>query len=99
MNYKLINEALENISNLRYNHKKFKKVSGNRIDNLKGEERQGEERQGEYNELIEIYSLGQDDLHLKLVFRTDSYGDNDFIQSMQIVKPIIKQVTDFEPIK
>ncbi len=94
MNYKLINEALENISNLRYNHKKFKKVSGNRIDNLKGEE-----RQGEYNELIEIYSLGQDDLHLKLVFRTDSYGDNDFIQSMQIVKPIIKQVTDFEPIK
>ena len=94
MNYKLINEALENISNLRYNHKKFKKVSDNRIDNLKGEE-----RQGEYNELIEIYSLGQDDLHLKLVFRTDSYGDNDFIQSMQIVKPIIKQVTDFEPIK
>lgn len=94
MNYKLINEALENIPNLRCNHKKFKKVSDSKIDNLRGDE-----RQGEYDELFEIYSLGEDDLHLKLTLRTDSYGDNEFVHSIQIVKPIVKQVTDFEPIK
>lgn len=93
MNLKLINEALSNIGALRHNHKKFKKVSDNTIDNLRGEE-----RQGEYNEIIEVYSLGQDDLHIKLVLRTDSYGDNESVQSIQIVKPIIKQVTDFETI-
>lgn len=93
MNYKLINEALENIYKLRYNHPKFKKVSENTIDNLKGEVRQGEN-----NEIIEIYSLGEKDLYLKLTLRTDSYGDNESVHSIQIVKPIVKQVTDFEPI-
>lgn len=94
MNYKLINEALSDISSLRYNHKKFRKVSDSKIDNL-----HGGDSQGEYDELIEIYSLGEDDLHLKLILRTDSYGDNEFVSSIQIVKPIVKQVTDFEPIK
>ena len=94
MNYKLINEALSDLSSLRYNHSKFKKVSDNKIDNLKGRE-----SQGDYDEIIEIYSLGEDDLHLKLVLRTDSYGDNEFVSSIQIVRPVVKQVTDFEPIK
>jgi len=94
MNYKLINEALENIPNLRYNHKKFIKVSDSKIDNL-----HGRESQGDYDELIEIYALGADDLHIKLTLRTDSYGDNEFVHSIQIVKPIVKQVTDFEPVK
>ena len=94
MNYKLINEALNDIPTLRWKHPKFKKVSDNKIDNFRVEE-----RQGEYDELIEIYSLGEDDLHIKLVLRTDSYGDNEFVNSIQIVKPIVKQVTDFEPIK
>jgi len=93
MNYKLVNEALQNISKLRYNHPKFKKVSAKTIDNLREEEKQGES-----NEIIEIYSLGEEDLHLKLILNTDSYGDNEAISSIQIVKPIIKQVTDFEPV-
>jgi hypothetical protein len=94
MNYKLINEALNDIPTLRWKHPKFKKVSDSKVDNLRGEE-----RQGEYDEIVEIYSLGEDDLHLKLVLRTDSYGDNESIHSVQIVKPITKQITDFEPIK
>lgn len=94
MNYNLINEALKSIPELRYNNKKFKKVSDNKIDNLRGGE-----SQGEFDELIEVYSLGVDDLHLKLTLRTDSYGDNEYVHSVQIVKPIVKQVTDFEPIK
>lgn len=63
------------------------------VDNLRGNE-----YQGEYNEYIEVYSLGVDNLHIKLVLRTDSYGDNEAIASAQIVTPVVKQITDFEPI-
>lgn len=95
MDYKLINEALSDINTLRYNGMKgkFTKVTNEKVDNLRGGE-----SQGEYDEIIEIYSLGQDDLHLKLTLRTDSYGDNENIVSVQIVKPIVKQVTDFQAI-
>ena len=94
MNYKLINEALSDLGSLRYNLKKFRKVSSQTIiDNLRGDE-----RQGEYNETIEIYSLAEDDLHLKLVLRTNSYGEDESVHSIQVVKPTVKQVTDFEAI-
>lgn len=93
MSYSVINEALSDIESLRYNSKKFKKISNSLIDNLRGDE-----RQGEYNEIIEVYSLGIDDLHIKLTLRTDSYGDNEFVHSIQIVKPVVKQVTDFETV-
>lgn len=94
MSLEKINEALSDIDNLRYGHKNFKKVSSSTIDNLRGDE-----RQGEYDEIIEVYSLGVDDLHIKLVLRTDSYGSNEAVHSVQVVKPVIKQVTDFEPVK
>lgn len=84
MSYKLINEALNDIPKLRYNHR-FSKITTNTVDN-----------EDDYSETTEIYSLGQDNLHIKLVLRTDSYGDNEFVHSVQIVKPIIKQITDFE---
>lgn len=93
MNYKLINEALQDIGALRYNHKKFKKVSDSKIDNLRGDE-----RQGEYDEITEVYDLGADDMYIKLILRTDSYGDNEFVQSIQLVKPVVKKITDFETI-
>lgn len=91
---KLINEALSNISSLRHNPKKFKKVSDSVVDNLRGEE-----RQGEYNEIIEVYSLGVDDLHIKLILHTDSYGESETVNSIQIVKPVTKTVQDFETVK
>lgn len=93
MNYKLINEALSDINSLRNKHKKFKRVSEKTIDNLGGYG-----SRGEYNETIEIYSLGVDDLHLKLILRTDSYGNDESVYSIQIVKPVQKTVTDFETI-
>lgn len=95
MSYKLINEALSDISSLRYGHKKFPKVSSNTTGNI--DDYNGS--QGDYNEIVEIYSLGTDNLHIKLELRTDSYGSNEFVHSVSIVSPIIKQVTDFEPVK
>lgn len=80
MDYKLINEALASIENLRYGNTKFKKVTEKTTD----------------EETTEIYSLGEDDLHIKLVFISDSYGDNEHLVSVKIVKPVVKTVTDFE---
>lgn len=93
MSLKVINEALSDIEGLRYNSKKFKKVSNSIVDNLRGED-----RQGEYNEIIEVYSLGVDDLHIRLTLRTNSYGYDEAVHSIQIVKPVVKQVTDFETV-
>lgn len=89
MNYKLINEALKDIGALRYN-KRFTKVS------TKTTQEGGYE--GSYGEIIEIYELGEDDLHIKLVLRSDSYGENESIHSVQIVKPVVKTIQDFEVI-
>lgn len=85
MSYQLINEALKDIPALRYSHNKFKRVTK-------------EIREDEYNETTEVYSLGEDDLHIKIVLRSDSYGDNESVSSVQIVKPVVKQVTDFETV-
>lgn len=90
MSYELINEALSNIPQLRYG-KKFQKVASNIVDNLRGGE-----SQGDYDEIIEIYSLGVDNLHIKLELRTDSYGENEFVHAIKIVKPVVKTITDFE---
>ena len=85
MSYQLINEALKDIPDLRYSHNKFNRVTK-------------EIREDEYNETTEVYSLGEDDLHIKIVLRSDSYGDNESVHSVQIVKPVVKQVTDFETV-
>lgn len=95
MSLQLINEALSNIENLRYGNKKFPKVSSSKVENV--DEYNGS--QGEYNEIIEIYALGEDNLHIRLELRTDSYGNDEAVHSISIVKPVVKQVTDFEPIK
>lgn len=83
MSYKKINEALSDISQLRYGNKFTKVSTSSKQENI-------------YGETIEIYSLGEDDLHIKLQLKSDSYGDNLTVNSIQIVKPILKQITDFE---
>ncbi len=87
MSYNLINEALADINSLRTG-RKFQKVSNSSTKNG--------EYEGSYEDIVEIYSLGAEDLYIKLTLRTDSYGDNETVHSVQIVKPVVKQVTDFE---
>lgn len=55
-----------------------------------------EKYDGNESKKTEIYKLGIDDLHLKLERQTDSYGDNESLVSIKFVRPIVKQVTDFE---
>lgn len=52
--------------------------------------------QCEYSYKTSIFKLGIEDLHLKVVDKCDSYGDYQGISSLKIVRPVIKQITDFE---
>jgi len=55
--------------------------------------------QGEYNEYSEIYKINEfDDLFLKVTYNTDSYGENDFVVSIQFAKPKQVNKTIYEPI-
>ena len=89
MNYKQLNEVFKSLRNI-----KLKKVSTNQSDNFYSEKNQGDE-----GVRIDVYELGFDVLYLKVTTISDSYGDNESIDSIQFVKPIVKQVTDFEPVK
>lgn len=55
-----------------------------------------EKYQGHNSIKSEVYRLGIDDLHLKLERQTDSYGNIESLVSVKFVRPIVKQVTDFE---
>ena len=52
--------------------------------------------QCEYSYRTYIFKLNIQDLHLKVMDKFDSYGDYQGIESIKIVKPIVRQVTDFE---
>jgi len=88
MNYKKLNEIFKNLNNIT-----LKKVSSNQSKNFYEQKDQGEE-----GEQIDIYNLGFDDMFLKVITASDSYGTELGVTSLQFVKPIIKQVTDFEPV-
>ena len=53
-------------------------------------------REGEESTKTEIYKLNIEDWHLKVNTTRDSYGDNPTITSIKFVKPVIKQIQDFE---
>lgn len=42
----------------------------------------------------EVYPFDED-VYIKFTIRQDSYGENEFIEGIQFVKPQVKQVTDF----
>lgn len=54
--------------------------------------------QGETNIITEVYHYQKDELdfHFKLVFNTDSYGEEEFLVSMSLVEPKTKNVTVYE---
>lgn len=52
--------------------------------------------EGEDSTKTDIYKLNIEDWHLKVSTTRDSYGDNPTVTSIKFVKPVIKQITDFE---
>lgn len=85
-----VNEILKDLSV--YSLKKKYEVVSEVQDDDYGEELE----QCEYSYKTRIFRLGIDDLHLKVVDKCDSYGDYQGITSIKVVRPVIKQITDFE---
>lgn len=54
-----------------------------------------EGEQGQTSEIVEIYKL-YDDCFVKLTINTDSYGDNEFVNGIQFVKPVTKEILVYE---
>jgi len=58
----------------------------------------GEGEQGVEGLKYEIYQLPFDDLFLKIEIRTDSYGDNERVESIQFAIASEKVVKVYDPI-
>lgn len=56
----------------------------------------GEGEQGEEGEIIRVFDVLEDGWFLKANIGTDSYGDNHFVRSIQIVRGQTKTVTVYE---
>lgn len=57
-------------------------------------------RMGEENVYSNVYKIkGMDNLYLKVIYHTDSYGDGDYVRGVQFVVPVEKTVKIFEPVK
>lgn len=86
----LINSIFSDLSEYALN-KKFSKVAEETPSNY-----HDEKYQGDTSERTVIYRLNEGDLHLKMTFKSDSYGYNETLKSAKLVFPIVKQITDFE---
>jgi hypothetical protein len=90
MKVEQINEILTDLSEWNLS-KKFNKVASSEDPDY-----HRERDQGETSERVDIYKVGIEDWHLKVITESDSYGEDQGIVSVQFVKPIVKQITDFE---
>lgn len=93
MNYQKINEVLADLSEYR--------LSGlyTKIETTQSSDYYSEKDQGEVGTKEIIYKLDFDDLHLKVLYISDSYGENETIKSVQFVKAVKKEITVYEPVK
>lgn len=96
MELKEINKILSDIESLIDGNRKlpYEKV----VDTRDGDCANSDGIHGKYDTITKVYDLGQENLFLKIVAKTDSYGYNEHLTSIQFVKPVIKQITDFEQI-
>lgn len=61
----------------------------------------GEGNQEDYNETLKYYRHPEmpENVFLQISWRTDSYGDNEFMAELKFVQGRAKQITVYEPIK
>lgn len=91
-----INSLLKNIAGIAYN-KAFEKVASDSTNKFQYAD---DGIQGEYDVITTVYRHKDLDVYLKTEQRTDSYGrnENEQIYSIQIVKPVLTQVTQYQEI-
>ena len=94
MDYAQLNLILSDLRNIRYDSKKYQKITSEVIKQIDGDYGS----QGDEGQTFEIYSTPIEGVYVKLDVRTDSYGDNEFVHGLAFVKPVEKVVQFFEPI-
>jgi len=106
MDLKKINLVLANVTVIRNQPNKYyplpSELKGTtRVETKVEKETNGEGEQGvEGVEGVkyEIYQLPFDDLFLKIEIRTDSYGYNERVESIQFARATEKMVIQYEPV-
>ena len=95
MEIKELNQILSNLGAMINDHgaNPYKKVLDTREGTC-----EAQESQGDHDTITRVFDLNRDSLFLKIVLHTDSYGDNEFLHKIEFVKPVIKEVTDFQTI-
>lgn len=87
MNYKLINKYLKNIDLLR------RRQGALLIDTITISEHTNPPTQGQEGEFHEIYDIGlEDNMLLKVIIMSDSYGFQETVKGVTFVKAISKTV-------
>lgn len=95
MNIEILNRALSDINSLRSGKDEFNLIM--KTESSDGSyDGEGSLGQGQYNEIVEVYNLNDDCYVLKLVLHTDSYNDNEAIQSISITKGKTKEILVYE---
>lgn len=92
MDYKAVNEVLGELRVLRQKNNLVERIVVNEINGDEGS-------QGEENEIYEVYKTQIEGVFVKLKIASDSYGDNEFVDGIQFVRPTEKVVTSYEPVK
>lgn len=87
MTVEQINEILSNLDEYRLD-RTYTKVATDEPKDYYDE--------GENSTKTDIYKLNIEDWHLKVSTTRDSYGESPTITSIKFVKPVIKQIQDFE---
>lgn len=87
MDIKKINEVLSDLDEFRLD---------NTYTKVPTDEPKDYYDEGEYSTKTDIYKLNIEDWHLKVNTTRDSYGDDPTITSIKFVKPVIRQIQDFE---
>lgn len=97
MDYKLLNDLLKNLNNYELgDNKELTYVSEGKTHTGITD---GDGYEGEYNEYQKVFKVNKlEDIYIKFTIRTDSYGGNDYVHSIQFVKPTVKTIQLFEPI-
>ena len=90
MNYKKLNEILSNLENP---GDKLKLISSDEGDNFYEGKNQGQE-----GLKVEIFDIQEDGVFLKVVTKSDSYGSNEKVSSIQFVAAQEKTITEFKEI-
>lgn len=88
MEFKEINALFKDINKLR--SQKIETTVAHKVDG---------ETQGDEGTSFEICPVPNQQLFVRLTIKTDSYGDNETISSIEFVQPIERKVTNYESLK